>query len=748
MAIFFGSQGKKALEVIIGAIAHSSNCDRAILFIKDKELWKPLTAHGIGEDVKADRVTFDLLSLLAADINIGKRIVGSHNEMIRLNKDLYIGRFAQGVQLISSNGATSGMVLFGSTKHTRVLSAAQKYALKTHALMLGNLIDLRTKSIAEGVSSKEDRLRLLESVVVNAHDAIIITEAEPIDEPGPRIVYCNPAFEIITGFSQSNVVGLSPRILQCAETQRSALDLIRESLSQWKPIEIELINAKADGSRFWAQLSIVPVANEMGFYTHWVSVQRDITARKESESLAEKARLEIENSRLLEVQLKERERTEAYLVFKAFHDDLTLLYNRAFIMKRLEDIFSNRLESADNEVTILFLDLDGFKDINDSMGHQAGDSLLITLAQRMQSSVRDNDVLARLGGDEFAVLLNGKNHAKSATEIAQRIVETIKKPVTIDGKKIFISGSIGIVSSNKSHLTPSDLLREADIAMYAAKRAGKGRWKFFNSSMRNDSSQLVDIHKAVRIAAQKMQFSLVYQPIINSSTGITLAVEALLKLNDEKLGDILPSTFIPILEDIGLIGDVGRWVMHRACLDYRSWQELNQSSALVLSVNVSPKELAHVGYAHQVSSILSATGFDSRFLQIEITESAFTKNPDLLIANLAKIRNLGLRVALDDFGAGVSSLSYIEKYPIDTIKMSSAFLSNIMISDRSIAIVELLIRLCMALGLEVVAEGVSSDEESAKLHSLGCYLQQGLFISEPLESQYLIHYLNSKGSQN
>jgi len=743
MVSFFGGQGKKTFEVIIGAVAHSTNCDRAVLFIKYRKKWGVLAAHGICDDINIDGITIEFLELFYSGGELEKRVVSDNDEMIKLNKDLYVGKFAHAMKIFDATMVVSGIVIVGSTKHCKELSSAQKYALKAHSMMLGALIDLRAKSVTEGLSSKEDRLRLLESVVVNAHDAIVITEAEPIDEPGPKIVYCNPAFEAITGFNQKDILGLTPRILQCAETQRYALDLIRESLSEWKPIEIEIINARADGSRFWVQLSIVPVANEIGLYTHWVSVQRDISARKEGESLVQKARLEIENRRLLEAQLQERERAEIYLTYKAFHDDLTKLYNRAFIMKKLEDVFRGRLDSQNVNVSILFLDLDGFKDVNDSMGHQAGDFLLVALAKRIQNAVRDVDVLARIGGDEFAILLTGKNHEKSAIELAERIVGIIKEPVDVSGKDIFISGSVGIVSSNKSHLTPSDLLRDADAAMYSAKRSGKGQWRFFDLSMRNDASNMMDFHNVIRDAVKKKQFSLFYQSIVNLSNGSVLAVEALLKLNDDKLGEISPCIFIPVLENLGLIGEVGCWMMNRACLDYFLWKKSSQSFALILSVNISAEELKYAGYADQISSILSATSFEPEFLQIEVTESVFLKKPDSITSTLNKIRSLGVRVALDNFGTGYSSLSHIEKYPIDLIKIDSVFLSGMMISDRSAAIVKCLIDLCSVLGMDIIAEGVESNEQLAKIYSLGCYFQQGFYISKPLESKDVINFLNS-----
>lgn len=748
MTDFLGENGKKALDIIVSAVAHSTDCDMAIFFVKENVRWKSLSVYGINNNIDIDSITINLLNSFVSGEKSEGKIFSSDQDMLKLNKSLYIGRFVHAKKVSDGNLTATGLILIGSTQRCKALSAAQMYALEAHAIVLGDLIGLRFNLNSEGVSEKADRLRLLESVVINARDAILITEAEPISEPGPKIVYCNPAFEAATGFNQKDIIGLTPRILQCAQTQRSSLDLIRDSISKWKPIEIELINAKSDGSLFWVQLSIVPVANELGYYTHWVSVQRDISERKESESLVERANLEIEKKKFLEMQLQERERAEINLTYKAFHDDLTKLYNRAYIMKKLEVFFKSRSISKKTEATILFLDLDGFKEINDSMGHQAGDILLVTVADRMQSSVREQDVLARIGGDEFAILLTGEGQSKSAIEIADRIVDIFRQPVTIDGQKIFTSGSIGIVSSNHTHHSPSDLLRDADVAMYSAKKAGKSQWKFFSPAMRSDAVKILDVHNAIRKAVMTDQFSLVYQPIINSFTGRTLAVEALLRLQDEKLGTIPPSVFIPILEDLGLIREIGRWVMQNACLDIVSWKKNNPQSNLILSVNVSAKELKLPGYVDQVISILKYTGFEPKELQIEITESVFIKNPDMAATNLKNLRLLGVRVAIDDFGTGFSSLSYIDKYPIDAIKIDQAFTSRMISSVRTSAIVKCLISLCEILELAITAEGVETSEQLLKLQTLGCFSQQGFFISKPLKISDLISYLERDVTTN
>ncbi|GAB3677962.1 sensor domain-containing protein [Salinisphaera aquimarina] len=281
---------------------------------------------------------------------------------------------------------------------------------------------------------------------MNANDAVLITEAEPIDLPGPRVVYCNAAFTRTTGYTEADVLGKTPRILQHSETDRAALDRLRDALSTWSPVEVELSNARKDGSKFWVELSIAPVANERGWFTHWFSVQRDVSQRKQAEQLVSRARRADAENLALEAKLLERQRNEEKLAYAAFHDELTKLHNRTYVMDRLNNIFRRLRAGRPLKAAVLYLDMDRFKLVNDSLGHRSGDLLLMGMARRLESCLRTGDTLARFGGDEFVILVEGEEHESAAIHLAERIINRLTKPFELGGQNIFTSSSIGIVN--------------------------------------------------------------------------------------------------------------------------------------------------------------------------------------------------------------------------------------------------------------------------------------------------------------
>ncbi|RYG93699.1 MAG: GGDEF domain-containing protein, partial [Alphaproteobacteria bacterium] len=306
----------------------------------------------------------------------------------------------------------SGVLLVADHCPQAGLSAAKTYVLRSHAAQIATCLDredLKHRAIAVEMSRKNEtqRLRLLESVVVHANDAILITKAEPIDLPGPQIVYCNEAFTRTTGYTEAEVLGRTPRILQSINTDRKALDRLRAALSAWKPIEVELLNTRKDGTEFWVELSIAPVANEKGWFTHWVSVQRDVSDRKVLEETATRARIVEAQNVSLEAEILERKDVEATLLYTASHDDLTKLHNRPFFIERLRLSIQRTQIDPDYHCAVMFMDLDRFKLVNDSLGHRAGDLLLMEISARLRSCIRFKDTLARVGGDEFALLIEG-----------------------------------------------------------------------------------------------------------------------------------------------------------------------------------------------------------------------------------------------------------------------------------------------------------------------------------------------------
>jgi diguanylate cyclase (GGDEF)-like protein/PAS domain S-box-containing protein len=735
----------KAFSMLVQATVKSAECTSGFLIGRERGQWRFLCGYGANQTPPAELPdeSWLLKTFNDRDVTIVNDALGETAPALFYGFRALGQAFLVGVAIRDQHSALVGVVFLSGEHELQKLSAAQTYALQSHAAIISEVFQARSSTRPQVNHPAMERLRLLESVVVNAKDAILITEAEPIDLPGPRIVYCNPAFVATTGYSPADVIGQTPRILQCKDSNRKVLDQIRASLAQWQPIEVELINARKDGSQFWVQLSIVPVANEKGWFTHWVSVQRDITERKEAESLLRQARATRDEKIALETRLLERERIEQELSYAAFHDSLTSLYNRAYLMSRLLAMFTENGQGRTPGATVLFLDLDRFKFVNDSLGHRAGDLLLKVVAQRLQQCAGEGAVFARVGGDEFAILLLGASHAERAVPLARQIVDSLSLPVVIDGNDIFTSCSIGIVSADTTHVSPEDILRDADVAMYAAKKQGRGLWAIFDASMRKAAVDALQMQIAIKQAVARQEFQVVYQPIYHVISGEISGVEALVRWLNPILGHVPPDVFVGVAEENGVIHELGAWVMSRACSDLQGWKKEFPGLTLHLNVNVSGYELNRAGYAEQVAHILEQTGTAPRDLQIEITESVFLHEPDAVAKVLATIRSVGVRVALDDFGTGYSSLGYIDRYPIDAIKIDRSFVSRMMSFERSEAIVESILSLGRALDVAITAEGVETLAQLQLLKNMRCPYVQGFLLSPPVHADEVTTLLQS-----
>jgi diguanylate cyclase (GGDEF)-like protein/PAS domain S-box-containing protein len=739
------SKNQEVLEKFVQAAAYTTGCLGAILILGRPGEWRTVAVTGNAPFLPIDTPTNGWLKMLSSygdvvDVHEASPTAPVPPSMPTLGREGSLIFIA----LRRSAKSLDGALLMSVPGPYQRLSAAQAYALQTHGADITSALELAERTVANESLAVIERLRLLESVVVNAKDAILITSAEPIDLPGPKIVYCNPAFLAVTGFSLEEVMGQTPRILQCAETNRDTLDRLRHALTRWKPVEVELINARRDGTRFWVQLSIVPVANEKGWFTHWVSVQRDITERKEAELALKQAHLDREEKIALASRLVERERIQEELSYAAFHDDLTRLKNRAYFMARIQDAFVQFDVNQPQGATVLYLDLDRFKYINDGMGHRAGDTLLTLVATTLQACIDPDAVLARIGGDEFAILLTATDHAQRAIHTAELISRQLAMPMEIEGQQISTSCSVGIVTLNHGHETAEDLIRDADVAMYAAKKQGRGRWALFDLSMRQASIDLLFMQNALKHAITRNEFYLVYQPIFAVGSGQIEGVEALIRWHHPILGHIAPDVFVPIAEDIGVIGELGQWVMRTACTDVKGWLHSLPGCRIKLNVNVSGLELNHPGFVQRVGKILHSTGFSAQDLQIEITESVFLHEPDIVAESLTALRSLGIRIALDDFGIGYSSLGYIDRYPIDAIKIDRSFVSRMMTHSRSVAIVKSILSLGRALDLAIVAEGIESRQQLDLLGELGCPFVQGYMLSPPILGGDLLALLTAQ----
>jgi diguanylate cyclase (GGDEF)-like protein len=398
--------------------------------------------------------------------------------------------------------------------------------------------------------------------------------------------------------------------------------------------------------------------------------------------------------------------------------------------------------TAERRVAVVFVDLDDFKVINDSLGHAVGDRLLVAVTQRLRESLRPEDVLARFGGDEFVICVSGITSERHAQRVADRIGASLAAPLVIDDDQRFMTCSIGIALSVPGATAPDELLRDADLAMYRAKSQGKARAELFSSGLRQDAIDRLELETGLRAALREDQLRLVYQPEVNLETGRVVAVEALLRWHHPTRGVISPATFIPLAEVSGLIVPIGAWVLREACRQAASWN--TGSAELVVAVNVSPRQLADADLERHVEGALAASGLAPDRLCLEITESAVVADPVAAVAKLERLKNLGVRLALDDFGVGHSSLSQLKVLvPVDTLKIDRSFIDGLARDPEDQAIVQAVLDLAGSLGMTTVAEGVEASEQASVLRNLDCTIGQGYYFARPQDPTAITQILRA-----
>jgi len=431
----------------------------------------------------------------------------------------------------------------------------------------------------------------------------------------------------------------------------------------------------------------------------------------------------------------DQKQAEKKLLHNAFHDALTGLPNRVLFMERLTHALTKVKEGEGYTFGVLFLDLDRFKVVNDSLGHQIGDQLLIATARRLESCLRPGDIVARLGGDEFAIILEHVKHVADAVQAAERIREHLAAPFNLSGHEVFISASIGIALNQTASEAPDELLRNADTAMYRAKDQGRGCFELFDKGMHARNAALSQLETGLRRALAHDEFRVHYQPIISLESWRISGFEALVRWEHPEHGYVSPLKFIPVAEETGLIIKIGEWVLREACQQLRVWQEQFPSDPpLSMSVNLSGKQLSQPDLIDRISQILSETGVEASTLKIEITESAIIENIDDAAMTLRRIKALGIRLSLDDFGTGYSSLSYLHRFPIDTLKIDRSFVSRINL-PKNTEIVKTILALAGNLGMDVVAEGVETREQILQLTGMNCEYVQGYLLSKPIDGR-------------
>ncbi|OQX32355.1 MAG: hypothetical protein B0D96_12220 [Candidatus Sedimenticola endophacoides] len=543
----------------------------------------------------------------------------------------------------------------------------------------------------------EEQLRMYGTVFETITEGIMVTDADN------RIKIVNPAFTRITGYQPEEVVGENPRMLSSGRHSPAFYAELWESLLERGSWSGEIWDRRRDGTLYPAWLSLVAIFDERRRLLEYVAVFSDITHRKESEE-----------------QIRRQ----------ANYDALTGLPNRSLLRDRL----SGALKSARRErwkVALLFVDLDRFKEVNDSLGHVAGDELLQRIGERLRGCVREADTVARFGGDEFVLLLEDIKQVSDAADVCKKILRELDGPVALHGRDVFVGASIGVTLYPDDAADANTMLRNADMAMCRAKDAGRNNYQFFTLAMNEQVQHRIELERDLRQALEQGQLLLHYQPIVRLDDLRVVGVEALLRWRHPERGLVLPDTFITLAEESGLIAPIGRWVLRMACRQAGSWRAAGL--ALKVSVNLSSHQLAMGLEVGEIQQILGEEGLDPEGLNIEITESTMMEDSEANLEWLEQAKAVGVRLAIDDFGTGYSSLSYLKRFPMDTLKIDRTFIRDVEEHPEDISLIEAIIAMAGSLGLQVVAEGIENPAQLELMRRHGCDLGQGNLFSEALE---------------
>ncbi|MDO6442145.1 MULTISPECIES: EAL domain-containing protein [unclassified Marinobacter] len=571
------------------------------------------------------------------------------------------------------------------------------------------------------------RERLNDDLVRQKRDAAEIHKFSKAIEQSPssvvicdrqwRVEFANHKFTQLTGYNAKSIVGRHPGALSDDNVNN------RDNRHLWQSIRLqvqrvgvwqgEVNSVRRNGERFWEQLIVTPIKNGAGDATGYLILGEDISIRK---------------------------RYEQQLLRQANYDILTGLPNRMLALDRLKLALA-QARRENSMVGVMFLDLDNFKHINDTLGHDAGDNLLIEAARRISSCLRGTSTVARLGGDEFLVILPGLAGPESSSQVAERILSTFAPAYFLNGQEVFVTTSIGIAIYPTDSDNSGTLLQHADAAMYQAKHQGKSSYAHFTQEMSEVSHERLQMESRLRRALELQEMELYFQPIIDTTTGSLKAAEALIRWNNPALGMIMPDRFIPLAEETGLIIPIGEWVLEQACLAAAGWKSVTGQD-IGISVNVSPRQFRDSGFTKAVMGALSNAELAPEMLELEITERLLLDNSIETAEILSNLDRAGIRLSVDDFGTGYSALSYLKSYPFDTLKIDKSFVQDVMKEPEDATLVRAIINMAHSLGLSVVAEGVEDEAQTLFLRQEGCDFAQGYFYSRPLPAEEFNEWLN------
>lgn len=552
----------------------------------------------------------------------------------------------------------------------------------------------------------EESLRLRNRAIEASVNAVIITDLDS------NIEYANPAFERITGYTVDEALGRNWRFLYREDTEQPGLLTMRTAIQTREEGVALLRNYRKDGELFWNDVRIAPVRAPDGAVTHFVGVLNDITDVKNYEEQLER---------------------------QANFDPLTALANRNVLKDRIRQAIAIAQRHG-NSIAVGFMDLDNFKFINDSLGHNIGDELLKRVADRLVSCMRGQDTIARYGGDEFAFVLTDVKDETQVAAMMERILKTIDRPFSVEGHKFFVSCSMGLSFFPRDGHDPDTLLKNADTAMYRAKESGRNNFQYYTPAMNQRVRERLSLESRLRQALDNEEFVIHYQPKVNLRTGRIVGAEALLRWCPVGGEMVSPTTFIPLAEETGLIIPIGDWVLRMAC----SHNKILQDAALPplgIAVNISARQFEPRSICATVGDALAASGLGASFLELELTETLVMENPEEVIKVLRELKEMGLRLSIDDFGTGYSSLSYLQRFPVDRLKIDQSFVRDIGADPNDAIIARAIISLGHSLGMSVIAEGVSTVEQLSFLRENGCDEMQGFLFSRPVPFDEMMRML-------
>lgn len=545
-------------------------------------------------------------------------------------------------------------------------------------------------------------LRKLSLAVQHAASAIFITN------PGGCIEYVNPTFTRMTGFAFGEICGQTPRFLKSGEVAPEIYHAMWAAVRNGLTWRGEIVNRRKDGTTFWCSMTLSAVLDQAGKPRQYIAVMEDATERKQAEATIHRL---------------------------AYFDTLTALPNRRMFMERaVEAVKAAR--TAATPLAVCYLDLDGFKSVNDTLGHQAGDALLAEVARRIRDCLAPDDFLGRLGGDEFALLLHGPQQQATVAAAGKAIIDALQQAFIIDGEEIRIGTSVGVALHPEDGQDVADLLRKADMALYQAKELGKGRLAFFTDELETGRRERAELAAALAQALPRDQLRLVYQPKIDIRSKAVVGAEALIRWHHPERGLVRPDEFVPLAEETRLIVPIGLWVIQEACRQIRAWTAQGMGDMHV-AVNIATVQLRSADLADDIEHIVKAAGIDPCQLELEITESGLMEDPEGAARTLKRLRDFGITIAIDDFGTGYSSLAYLKNFPVDVLKIDRSFVRDLEADANDRGIAEAVISMARVLKVAVVAEGVETRGQFEILEDMGCQLAQGYYFSKPVSAASL-----------